>query len=235
VQHRSLRTRIASAVSTLVISGLVVASTALGVTGSTVDGDAHPYVGALIVDETVRCSGVLVARTVFVTAGHCGVDGERVSVSFDSKLDDGWSLQDGTIHIDPAKRADLAVVVLDDGAAPRPAALPQAGTVDALVRGTPVTSVGYGFSGVAADGSWVHDGYRRFADSPVTKASKLLLTLSTREAGPCLGDSGGPQLAGDTVLSITSAGSKDCQGKAEGFRLDSGHARDFLGRFLPLP
>lgn len=230
MQHRSLRVVLASAVA-----ALVVASTALGVTGSTVDGDAHPYVGALVVDGTVRCSGVLVAPTVFATAGHCGVDGERVSVSFDEKLDDGWSLQDGALHVDPARKADLAVVVLDAAAVPTPAGLPRSGAVDALARRTPVTSVGYGYSSLAADGSWVYDGYRRHADSPVKRSSRLFLTISTREAGPCMGDSGGPQLAGDTVLSLTSSGSKDCSGKAEGYRLDSAPARAFLGRFLPLP
>jgi hypothetical protein len=230
VQHRSLRIVIASAVA-----ALAAASTALGVTGSTVDGDAHPYVGAVVVDETVRCSGVLVAPTVFVTAGHCGADGERVSVSFDSKLDDGWSLQDGTLHVDPRKKADLAVVTLDRAAAPAPAALPRKDAVDELRRRAPVTSVGYGYSSLAADGTWVYDGYRRYADSPVKTSSRLYLTISTREAGPCLGDSGGPQLAGDTVLSISSAGSKDCQGKADGYRLDSAPARDFLRDFVRLP
>jgi hypothetical protein len=231
VSHRSLRTALVSA-----LAALAVASTALGVTGSVVDGDDHPYVGALVVDGTVRCSGVLVAPTVFATAGHCGADGERVSVTLDSELDDtGWNLQDGTLHVDPARRADLAVVVLDANAAAAPAALPEKDAVDALARRTPVTSVGYGYSSRAADGSWVYDGYRRWADSPVRKSSRLYLTVSTREAGPCMGDSGGPQLAGDTVLSVTSGGSKDCQGKAEGYRLDSAPARDFLRRFVALP
>lgn len=226
MQHRSLRIVIASAVA-----ALAAASTALGVTGSTVDGDAHPYVGALVAGDTVRCSGVLVAPAVFVTAGHCGADGERVSVSFDAKLGDGWSLQDGTLHVDPAKKADLAVVVLDRAAMPAPAALPPAGAVVPVT----VTSVGYGYSARAADGIFVYDGYRRTADSPVLKSSTLALTLSTRVAGPCLGDSGGPQLAGDTVLSVTSSGSKDCRGKAAGYRLDSAPARDFLRRFVALP
>ncbi len=230
MQHRSLRIALASAVA-----ALAAASTALGVTGSTVDGDAHPYVGALVAEGTVRCSGVLVAPTVFATAGHCGVDGERVSVSFDSKLGDGWSLQDGTLRVDPARKADLAVVVLDSAATPEPAALPAAGSVDGLGRDSAVTSVGYGYSSLAGDGSWVYDGYRRYADSPVKRSSKLLLTISTREAGPCLGDSGGPQLAGNTVLSVTSAGSKDCSGTADGYRLDSAPARAFLRRFVALP
>jgi Trypsin len=230
VSIRSLRIAVVALISTLTL-----ASTALGVMGSNVDGDAHPYVGAIAVDGTLRCSGVLVAPTVFATAGHCGVDGERVTVSFDSKLDDGWSLQAGTLRVDPARRADLAVVVLDRPAAVAPALLPQAGAVDALARTSPVVSVGYGYSSVAGDGSFVYDGYRRWAESPVRKSSKLLLTISTREAGPCMGDSGGPQLAGDTVLSITSAGSTDCRGTSEGYRLDSPPARDFLRRFVPVP
>ena len=230
MSHRSLRIAFVA-----VLSSLTLASTALGVMGSTVDGDRHPYVGALAVEGAVRCSGVLIAPTVFATAGHCGRDGERVSVSFDSKLDDGWSLQDGTFHVDPKKKADLAIVVLDHPAAVAPASLPQLDAVDALARRSPVTSVGYGYSALAADGGWAYDGYRRYADSPVKRSSRLYLTISTKEAGPCMGDSGGPQLAGDTVLSVTSGGSKDCSGTAEGYRLDSAPARDFLGSFVALP
>ena len=50
-----------------------------------------------------------------------------------------------------------------------------------------------------------------------------------------MGDSGGPQLAGDTVLSVTSTGSKDCSGKAEGYRLDTASARSFLAGFVTVP
>jgi len=217
------------------LAALTAVTSAFAVLGSTPDGDAHPYVGALVVDGAVRCSGVLVAPRVFATAGHCGADGTRVAVSFDSKLGEGWSLLGGTLDVDPTRKADLAVVVLDALAAVAPASLPRAGAVDELVKGTPVTSVGYGYSGIAADGGFVYDALRRSADSPVKRSSTLSLTVSTREAGPCLGDSGGPQLAGDTVLSVTSAGSKDCSGTADGYRLDSEPARAFLAGFLRLP
>jgi hypothetical protein len=50
-----------------------------------------------------------------------------------------------------------------------------------------------------------------------------------------MGDSGGPQLSGHTVLSVTSTGSKDCSGKAEGYRLDTPSAREFLSAFVALP
>ena len=98
---------------------------AAAITGSTPDGDAHPYVGALVVDGSVACSGVLIAPTVFATAGHCGADGTRVEVSLDSKLDDGWTPPAGTLEVDAARRSDLAVVVLDAPAPVAPASLPR--------------------------------------------------------------------------------------------------------------
>jgi trypsin len=214
---------------------LVAVSTAAAVTGGVADGNAHPYAGALVVNGSVECSGVLVAPTVFVTAGHCGADGARVSVSFDSKLSGGWSLLGGTLEVDPANSADLAVVVLDAPARITPAALPAADSAGSLAKGALVTSVGYGYSGWATDGSFVYDGLRHAASSPVTKVSKSMLSLSTALAGPCLGDSGGPQLSGNTVLSVTSSGSKDCAGKAEGYRLDTQPARAFLSNFVALP
>ncbi len=229
-----MRKPVPSMIAALAVA-LVTVSTAAAITGGGVDGDAHPYVGALVVDGSVQCSGVLVAPTVFATAGHCGADGSRVSVSFDSKLDAGWSLVDGTLQVDSAKGADLAVVVLDAPASVAPATLPTAGSAGSFAKGALLTSVGYGYSSRAADGSFVYDGFRRAASSPVTKVSKSMLGLSTSTAGPCLGDSGGPQLSGNTVLSLTSTGSKDCAGKAEGYRLDTQSAREFLSGFVTLP
>jgi hypothetical protein len=56
----------------------------------TADGEAHPNVGGLVSptqysDGTwLYCSGTLISPTVFLTAAHCGEDGERVGVTFDS-------------------------------------------------------------------------------------------------------------------------------------------------------
>ena len=161
--------------------------------------------------------------------------GTRVSVSFDSKLDGRWSLLAGTLVVDAAKKSDLAVVVLDAPAPVAPASLPRAGSAESLAKVASLTSVGFGYSSWAADGSFVYDGLRRSAASPVLRVAKSTLVISTRTAGPCLGDSGGPQLVGDTVLSVTSAGPKDCSGQAEGYRLDTPAARAFLGGFVALP
>ncbi len=225
MQHRPFRIALAS-----LAAALTVVTTAAAVTGSTPDGDAHPYVGALVVDGAVACSGVLVAPAVFATAAHCGVDGARVAVSLDAALGGGWSLQEGIFEADPGKGSDLAVVVLDAPAAVTPASLPAAGSAGSLAKGSLVTSVGYGYSSPG-----VYDGLRRTADSPLLRVGKATLTLSTADGGPCMGDSGGPQLRGDTVLSLTSTGSKDCSGKAEGTRLDTASARAFLGGFVALP
>ena len=229
-----LRTPIRTALVSLA-AALSVVSAAAAVTGSTPDGEAHPYVGALVVDGSVACSGVLIAPTVFATAGHCGADGTRVEVSLNSKLDSSWTLVRGTLEVDGAKRSDLAVVVLDAAASVAPATLPAAGSVALLKRKDVVASVGYGYSAQAADGSWVYDGLRRVADSPVVDVTQKLLKISTKTAGPCMGDSGGPQLAGNTVLSLTSGGPKDCTGRTEGYRLDTVSARSFLAQYVTLP
>ena len=228
-----MRKPVPSMIAALAVA-LVTVSTAAAITGGVVDGDAHPYVGALVVDGSVQCSGVLVAPTVFVTAGHCAANGTRVTVSFDMVLGEWWTVGRGTVAVDPTKGSDLAVVVLDAPMSIVPATLPGLGSAGSF-DGALVTSVGYGYSGWAADGSFVYDGFRHAASSPVTKVSKSMLTLSTTTAGPCRGDSGGPQLSGSTVLSVTSAGSKDCTGKAGGYRLDTASARAFLGSFVSLP
>ena len=155
------------------------------------------------------------------------------SASIRSSARGGASWAEPSTSIPPARRISPSSCSTRLQRSLRPHS--RAGAVDELVKGTPVTSVGYGYSGIAADGSFVYDALRRSADSPVKKSSTLSLTVSTREAGPCLGDSGGPQLAGDTVLSVTSAGSKDCSGTADGYRLDSASARAFLGAFVQLP
>ena len=230
MRRKSIRTALFS-----FAAALTVVTTAAAITGSTPDGEAHPYVGALVVDGSVACSGVLIAPTVFATAGHCGADGARVEVSLNSKLDGSWTLRSGTLEVDASRRSDLAVVVLDAAAGVTPATLPRADSVALLNRTNIVTSVGYGYSSQAADGSWIYDGLRRVADSPVVGVTGTMLKFSTKSAGPCMGDSGGPQLAGNVVLSLTSAGPKDCTGRTEGYRVDTLSARLFLARYVLLP
>jgi hypothetical protein len=85
-----------------VAATLVSAAPAGAITFGTLDGNRHPYVGALFADydpsvpgQDLLCSGTLISPTVFLTASHCteflssvGVDPDEVFVSFDPEPTD---------------------------------------------------------------------------------------------------------------------------------------------------
>jgi hypothetical protein len=218
---------------TFVIAAALAASPASGITGGTID-TSHDYAGALVVDGSVACSGVLVSSTVFLTARHCVPGtGALVHVTFDERLDpSSWSLRSGVAHAHATD--DLAAVVLDDPVAElEPASLPAAGSSAAAAS---VVAVGYGYHAVAG-GDFLYDGARRAATIEVKKATADVLVVgsSTKSGGVCFGDSGGPHLSGDTVLALTSAGHRRCHGPAEAYRLDTPSARSFLSTFVTLP
>jgi V8-like Glu-specific endopeptidase len=215
------------------------AGSASSITGGTPDGSAHPYAGALVVDGRVACSGVLVSPTVFLTAGHCVTGASaRVDVTFDPQLDaESWTLAPATAHLDPAYGVDdkdshdLAAIVLDRPVTVAPARLASLGLLDS-VQTDALTSVGYGYYDTKP---FVYDGLRRNAVSDVTKLTPSLVYLSTKTGGVCFGDSGGPQLIGDTVAALTSTGNKKCTGQSASYRLDTPGARSFLAGFVTLP
>lgn len=70
-------------VAAMLIASLTAAGPAAAITNGTLDGNAHPNVGGLVAptqysDGTwLYCSGTLIAPRVFLTAAHCGEDGER--------------------------------------------------------------------------------------------------------------------------------------------------------------
>lgn len=153
-------------------TALAAAGSALAITGGQPDGTAHPYVG-LVRDGTTFCSGSLVSRTIFVTAGHCfagdasifgtSADGHSiVQLSFDpagSANPDRLNLY-GAVYVDPLfcggcgsglagfASHDVAVVKLNApvpaGVVPRLASLPAANQSAGLKVHTPVDLVGYG-------------------------------------------------------------------------------------------
>jgi Trypsin len=105
-----------------VVGALVTAAPAGAITFGELDGNRHPYVGALIADydptvpgPDLLCSGTLISPTVFLTASHCtdflpdvGVDPDEVSVTFDAEPvgPDGsvlptTTLLPGTAHTHP--------------------------------------------------------------------------------------------------------------------------------------
>src|SRR6185436_19364490 len=79
----------------LLLAVLLPAAPASAITNGAADGQDHPNVGGLVSptqysDGTwIYCSGTLISPTVFLTAAHCGEDGERVEVTFDTSYPGG--------------------------------------------------------------------------------------------------------------------------------------------------
>jgi V8-like Glu-specific endopeptidase len=227
------------------VAALAVAAPATAITGGGLDGSAHPAVALLLADRgngpEPNCSAALVAPRLLVTAAHCaaGTSTDRVEVSFDTHFVPGSSSTlPGTIHPDPAwspaakDTHDVAVVVLDDAAPTTPLALPSPGALDsATLRGADFTNVGYGFS----DRPFAFDGYRRTSISSLTSLKPTELRLSQKPGGVCFGDSGGPRLAGSTVVAVTSTGNANCTGQSISYRLDTTSALAFLARYAAGP
>jgi V8-like Glu-specific endopeptidase len=209
----------------IVVFLILVIQPALAITNGQLDGDLHPYVGALAVvypdgSQDWVCSGTLIAPKVFLTAAHCvdwlapyGID--SVYVSFDPVFDPAKKpLFTGRFVIAPLYKNglshdyDMALVLLDkrvSGIAP--ASLPEKGFFDQvgmqILRNQLFTAVGYGSSG-RTNGSgqpyFSYDGIRRNTVTSFNSLDNNWLHLSmnpaTDDGGTCYGDSGGPNFFG---------------------------------------
>ncbi len=105
------------------------------------DGDDHPYVGIMVADvdgePAWRCSGTLIAPTVFLTAGHCvhGADGARVW--FDTDLTDNAEYPFGgetSIEGTPIPHPDFTGALT----------IPQTNDVGLVILNDPVEGLGFG-------------------------------------------------------------------------------------------
>lgn len=147
---------------------LAVVPMAQAITFGQPDGNNHPNVGAMIVEEPdgVRyfyCSGTLIAPNVVLTAAHCtaaaaayGAASHDVYVTFDPLWDESTTLHRGTYYLNPNYGHDMhdphdvAVIVLDipiTGIGL--ATLPPAGLLsdmskDKQLKGQQFVTVGYG-------------------------------------------------------------------------------------------
>ncbi len=156
---------------------------AAAITFGQLDGDAHPFVGSMVVsipDEGVFqwCSGTLIAPQVFLTASHCtkpvesflaNNPGSVFYVTFDPVIDSTGqtgTFYTGTPHTNPLFASggnddpyDVAVIVLDEAPPITPAHLPAAGLLDAMkadhsLLSTRFTAVGYGTSRDSMKKGW---------------------------------------------------------------------------------
>jgi secreted trypsin-like serine protease len=233
------------------------ASPAAAITNGTPDRGAHPNVGGLVSptqysDGTwTYCSGTLISPTVFLTAAHCGEDGERVGVTFDTAYQAGDKVYYGTFHSDPLYNQtqsdphDIAVVVLDKPVRGiTPALLPTANSLAGLSGSQTFTSVGYGAYEVTnqpGGHQYLYDDVRMTATGTLNAVNPAWLRISmnaaTGNGGTCYGDSGGPNFLGTTqiVAAITITGDAVCRSTNVVYRLDTASARAFLGQYVALP
>lgn len=233
------------------------APSASAIINGTLDGNRHPAVGGLVSptqysDGTwIYCSGALISSTAFLTAAHCGSEGERVLVTFDTDYQAGDTVYSGTFHADPlypgnqSDSHDIAVVVLDTAITDiAPALLPTAGSLSGLPRDQLFTSVGYGAYEVTngpGGHRYLYDDRRMVATGTLNAINKTWLRVSmnpsTGDGGTCYGDSGGPNFLGATriIAAITITGDAVCRATNVVYRLDTASARKFLAQYVTLP
>src|SRR5215213_10445714 len=135
-KHQSLRwQRRMLTVAAVLALVLIVALPASAITFGEPDGNAHPFVGSMVLripDEGVFqwCSGTLIASNVFMTASHCTAPiddylaehpGSEMLVTFDPIISESSTFYTGTWHTNPQylnsngydDPGDIAVIVLD--------------------------------------------------------------------------------------------------------------------------
>ncbi len=246
-----------AAAAALLLATLTIAVPAAAITDGVVDGTAHPNVGGLVSptqysDGTwLYCSGTLISPTVFLTAAHCGEDGERVGVTFDTAYVDGDKVYYGTFYADPlynqaqSDTHDIAVVVFDKAIRGiTPALLPEAGSLSSLPGSQTFTSVGYGaylVTNSPGGHQFLYNDVRMVATGTLNSTNKTWLRISmnpsTGNGGTCYGDSGGPNFLGttDIIAAITITGDAICRSTNVVYRLDTVSARTFLAQYVTLP
>lgn len=157
-------------IMTMTVLLLVMALPAFAISYGEPDGNAHPFVGSMVLrwdGELYQiCSGTLIASNVYLTASHCTVwlddflpanPGAEILVTFDPVISDSATFYSGVWHTNPGYLAgngasdtgDIAVIVLDQSPGIDPASLPTAGLLDQLkashaLKTTRFTAVGYG-------------------------------------------------------------------------------------------
>lgn len=153
---------------------------------------------------------------------------------------------------DPDRLAhDLAVIRFPKGtfADVVPVELPEAGLLDRLhrrhgLRHASFRLVGYGTDPEFGDGDpvFVVEGYRQTATAPFQALTRRQLRLdgdaaATGGGSLCLGDSGSPQLVGDSDIAaaLFSEHAPACDGTLRSQRLDTPSERRFLARFVDVP
>jgi len=220
------------------------------ITNGTVD-TTHDYVGAMIGLDPGgtprRCSGSLIAEGVFLTAGHCGVL-TGVTLHFGDDLGADVLVFPATAVIQHpqfdrrnfGKQFDVGIVLFNQdgeefefGTLAREDYLSQL-TKAELAEAT-FETVGYGLSRGDTNGNsdpLTLDTQRRIATQSYLNMHNQFLGLSIQNnrgnGGGCSGDSGGPHLLHDYIVSVTSNGDANCVATDNTQRVDLPEIRNWI-------
>lgn len=254
--------KFAVCLSVFLLALFLLSISAHAITNGQPDGYDHPYVGA-VNNGLLFCSGVAISSNVFVTAAHCFFySGEPVRVTFHPEpfsSDSRPEYHAGTWYPHPDfcpgcgpgvpgfDTHDVAVVVFDQPVwLPDYAELPELGLVDTLDMGTEVTVVGYGAQDFRVGGGPPEPDFfyaRYFAPTKLFASNhkhsneyiKLTVNPAQGKGGLCFGDSGGPNLLGNTntILAVISYGANIMRpGIGYSNRIDTQYALEFINSFL---
>lgn len=215
----------------VLVSALLLALIPLGyasaITFGWPDGDDHPYVGIMVADvegePAWRCSGTLIAPTVFLTAGHCVYGATAARVWFETDMMDneeypygGETSIEGVPIPHPnytgltiPQTSDVGIVILEEPVTHLGfGALPTIGLADTLNTAPGVNAllniVGYGLQQVKPELISLRIRYQATPmlvelDGSISGGWNIHLSsnpgVGGGTGGTCFGDSGGPVLA----------------------------------------
>jgi trypsin len=240
-----------------------IANPAGAIKNGSPDGNAHPYVGLAVFYDAGwvpqwRCSGTLIASTVFLTAGHCTDGAVHAQVWFDEHVTSaiGYPYSGGitgTPYTHPdfvwavPNTSDVGIVILDQEVTGLGfGEVAGLGTLDAMAtqRGRQSTSfdvVGYGLQEVKP--RLMQDKDRLWATVQLVNLRNVLtdgynIQLTNAKGtggGTCFGDSGGPVFLQGTnvVVGVNSfVLNENCAGANFAFRVDTESPQSFIWSFF---
>lgn len=192
--------------------------------GALAEGD--PAV-VLLEGGPVRCTGVLVAPDVVLTAAHCRAQDDPLAIRVRAE-GRALGLRDAVAHpeADDTATHDLALLLLEEPLATAPVPLDRAG---AIAAAPPVAVRIVGFGVTAAGGE--DDGTKREGTSVTSDVTEGFVELAADPSLPCNGDSGGAVLVraadGERLGAVISRGDAACEAQGKATRVDA-HVAGFI-------
>ena len=229
----------------------LAASPPVGAVSGDLDGNAHPNVGVMIVEDADGeifefCSGVLISPTAFLTNYNCPGAvafaqsiGGRAVITFEPVLP--WppegpgfrTVEAGYVHPDanPMNGSNLygIAVLARPARGITPAELPTLQQLASVKKTQPLTVVGYGSNdrrSATATIAAIHPG-----------TIQLLNNANATGQGGVCEDGGAPYFLGDSnvAVAVSDGETGQCNAISWAFRNDTETARSFLDDFVGVP